>query len=99
MELNVFREGPRTVVAVEGRLNTNTAPKLDAVVRDLHQKGNIDLVVDLAACGYVSSAGLRVVVAMQKRSLVRGSLSFRNVGPDVMQTFRNVGFDDILTFE
>lgn len=99
MELNVFQEGSRTVVAVEGRLNTNTAPKLDAVARDLHQKGNIDLVVDLAACDYVSSAGLRVIVAMQKRSLVRGALSFRNVGPDVMQTFRNVGFDDILTFE
>lgn len=99
MEMGVSSEGTRTVIAVEGRLNTNTAPKLEALARDLHGKGSVDLVVDLAGCDYVSSAGLRAIVAMHKRAIVKGSLAFRNVAPDVMAMFRETGFADVLVLE
>ena len=58
-----------------------------------------DIVVDMAGCDFVSSAGLRVIVAMQKRAAVNGSLVFRNVQPDVNDVFEMTGFDKILTFE
>lgn len=99
MEMGVSTEGSRTVIAVEGRLNTSTAPKLEALARELHGKGSVDLVVDLAGCDYVSSAGLRAIVALHKRALVKGSLTFRNVAPDVMEVLRETGFADVLTFE
>ena len=53
----------------------------------------------MAACDLVSSAGLRVIVAMQKRAATGGSLVFRNVVPEVMEVFQMTGFDKILTFE
>lgn len=99
MEMGVSTEGSRTVIAVEGRLNTSTAPKLEALARELHGKGSVDLVVDLAGCDYVSSAGLRAIVALHKRALVKGSLTFRNVAPDVMEVFRETGFAGVLAFE
>ena len=53
----------------------------------------------MSKCEFVSSAGLRVIVAMQKRAATGGSLVFRSVVPDVMDVFTMTGFDNILTFE
>lgn len=99
MDIAVSKEGARSVIAVGGRIDTNTSPKLDRLARDLHEKGSVDIVVDLAECDYVSSAGLRVIVSMQKRAQVEGSLAFRNVSPDVKEVFEETGFDAILSFE
>ena len=66
---------------------------------DLEETGVADIAVDMADCGFVSSAGLRVIVAMQKRAATGGSLVFRNVVPEVMEVFEMTGFDKILTFE
>ena len=99
MEIAVKQEGTPFVIALEGRLDTNASPQLDKYTSELSARGINDLVVDMAKCDYVSSAGLRVIVSMHKRATVKGSLVFRNVMPAVMETLEVTGFNTILTFE
>ena len=99
MEIKVIDEGTPYVIALEGRLDTNTAPQLEEFAGGLYGKAVNDIAVDMAACDFVSSAGLRVIVAMQKRAAAGGNLVFRNVQPDVFDVFQMTGFDKILTFE
>lgn len=99
MQIILKEEGKPTVIALEGRLDTNTSPQLEEYAGDLYAKGVNDIVVDMSKCEFVSSAGLRVIVAMQKRAAVSGSLVFRGVVPEVMDVFTMTGFDNILTFE
>ena len=99
MDINVIDEGTPYVIALEGRLDTNTAPQLEEFAGGLYEKGVSEIAVDMTACDFVSSAGLRVIVAMQKRAAAGGSLVFRNVIPEVMDVFQMTGFDKILTFE
>lgn len=99
MVITVKDEGTPYVFALEGRLDTNTSPQLEDFAGELYEKGITDIAVDMDACEFVSSAGLRVIVAMQKRAASGGSLVFRNVQPDVMDVFEMTGFNNILTFE
>ena len=99
MEIKVIEEGKPYVAALVGRLDTNTAPQLEEFAGGLYEKGISDIAIDMASCDFVSSAGLRVIVAMQKRATVGGSLVFRNVQSEVMDVFQMTGFDKILTFE
>lgn len=99
MEIVVKEEGTPFIFALEGRLDTNTSPQLEEYAGDLYGKGFSDIVVDMSKCDFVSSAGLRVIVAMQKRAATGGSLVFRGVVPEVMEVFEMTGFDKILTFE
>lgn len=99
MDIKVIDEGAPYAIALVGRLDTNTAPQLEKFVDGLYEKSVSDIAVDMAGCDFVSSAGLRVIVAMQKRAAVGGSLVFRNVAPEVMDIFQMTGFDKILTFE
>ena len=99
MEITTHEEGNRTVVELIGRLDTNTSPQLEQAAGELFEAGKNELVVDLAKCDFVSSAGLRVIVAMQKRVMTGGSLAFRNVQPEVMDVFEMTGFAKLLTFE
>ena len=99
MQIELREEGKPTVFALIGRLDTNTSPQLEEYAGNLYAKGVTDIVVDMTQCDFVSSAGLRVIVAMQKRATVGGSLVFRGVVPAVMDVFTMTGFDNILTFE
>lgn len=99
MEIKVLEEGKPYAIALVGRLDTNTSPELEEFVGGLYDKGVADIAVDMAECSFVSSAGLRVIVAMQKHAAAGGSLVFRNVVPEVMDVFQMTGFDNILTFE
>lgn len=85
--------------AVCGRLDTNASPKLADFADDLYKKGIRNLVVDMEQCVYIASAGLRVVVSMQKQASTNGSLVFKNVQDEVMEVFEMTGFNNILTFE
>ena len=99
MKITLVEEGKPTVIALDGRLDTNTSPQLEAYANELYGKGVNDLVVDMSSCAFVSSAGLRVIVTMQKHASVGGTLVFRGVVPEVMDVFAMTGFDGILTFE
>ena len=99
MEIVAKQEGIPFVFALVGRLDTNTSPQLEEYAAVLAGKGVNEIVVEMEKCDFVSSAGLRVIVAMQKRAAVSGSLVFRNVVPEVMDVFEMTGFDKILTLE
>ncbi|RAP50907.1 MAG: hypothetical protein BZ138_06220 [Methanosphaera sp. rholeuAM270] len=99
MEIRTLFDEVPYEFALEGRLDTNTAPQLEDFVGDLYAQAVSDIVVDMKKCDFVSSAGLRVIVAMQKRaSSSNGSLVFRHVQDEVMDVFQMTGFDKILTF-
>ena len=98
MNLSVKENVKPVTVLVEGRIDTNTAPDFTAYVDKLVDHGITDMVVDLSACDFVSSAGLRAIVALQKR-LFDGSLVFTGVSDEIMDVFTMTGFDKILTFE
>lgn len=83
-------------VALEGRLDTTTAPELEA---ELQLEDITELVLDFEKLDYVSSAGLRVLLAAQKVMNRQGSMLIRNVNEGIMEIFEITGFIDILTIE
>lgn len=98
MEIRKILNGNELLVAVEGRLDTITAPQLEDDVRSSID-GIKELVFDFAKLEYISSAGLRVLLAMQKIMNKQGSMTVRNVNETVMEVFEITGFVDILTIE
>lgn len=98
MNIVKTRENDRMVLSLEGRLDTMTAPALEAEV-----KGSIDgvkeLVFDFEKLEYVSSAGLRVLLASQKIMNKQGSMCIRHVNEVIMEVFEVTGFSDILTIQ
>ena len=98
MNIQKALSGAALTVAVEGRLDTTTAPKLEEELRS-SVAGVSRLVFDLAKLEYVSSAGLRVLLAMQKLMNRQGAMLLRNVNEAVMEVFEVTGFSDILRIE
>lgn len=87
------------VLVVDGRIDTLTAPELDQTIKQ-SLTGTRKLVLDLTSVGYISSAGLRVVMATQKAmSASGGQFVVKGVQKEVMQVFAMTGFTRILTFE
>ena len=100
LEIVETQEDGACVLALVGRLDTNTSSQLDVVANRIYKANRAaDIVMDMGECTYLSSAGLRVIIAMQKRTSTGGSLTFRNVGPNVMEVFDSTGFTSILVFE
>ena len=98
MTIDMTKEGSALTVALEGRLDTTTAPKLEAELRPA-MEGMKSLVMDLSRLDYVSSAGLRVLLMAQKVMNRQGSMVIRNVKPEIMDIFDVTGFVDILNIE
>lgn len=98
MEIKKTLNGNELLVAVVGRLDTTTAPQLEENVRSSID-GMKSLVFDFEKLEYISSAGLRVLLAMQKIMNKQGSMTIRNVNETVMEVFEVTGFVDILTIE
>ena len=90
--------GNQLVVKLEGRLDTNTAPELEAFLND-HYEGVEALEMDFEALDYISSAGLRVLLAAQKKMNKQGSMVVTHVCDDIMEVFEITGFADVLTIQ
>ena len=91
-------EGSALTVAVEGRLDTVTSPDLEAALSE-SLEGVTDLTLDFSALDYISSAGLRVLLATQKKMNAQGSMKVCGVNETVGEVFEVTGFADILTIE
>ncbi len=84
--------------ALEGRLDTVTAPQLEKeLVNSLN--GFSSLTFDLEKLEFLSSAGLRILLSAQKQMNERGPMRVCNVAPAIMEIFEVTGFTDILTIE
>ena len=97
MQIKKELENNVLVLALEGRLDTVTAPELEREINDL--SGVRDLVIDMKNLEYISSAGLRVILKAQKTMNTQGSMKLINVGESIMEVFEITGFSDILTIE
>ncbi len=85
------------VVKTEKRVDTQNAPKLDAELKALIEKGVYNFTVDMSDTAYISSAALRVFLSAQKKvSAKGGDMQLVNVGPVVMEVFDVTGFSGIL---
>lgn len=98
MTINQELNGSELTLALEGRLDTLTSPQLEEKL-NASLEGVSNLVLDLEKLDYMSSAGLRVLLAVQKRMNKQGSMKVTHVNPIIMEIFEVTGFSDILTIE
>jgi len=97
MEIIKNKEGNVLNIALVGRLDTTTAPQLEAELKAEVTSDVTELHFDFASLEYVSSAGLRVMLAAQKVMNKQGKMDIKNVSADIMEVFDITGFTDILT--
>ena len=98
MTIEIKKNVEETIIEIVGRLDTITAPALDKTINeDIGDTEN--LVLDVKGMEYISSAGLRVLLAAQKKMQKRGSMKVVNVCEEVMEVFEMTGFADILVIE
>ena len=98
MTIEIKKNVEETIIEIVGRLDTITAPALDKTINeDIGDTKN--LVLDVKGMEYISSAGLRVLLAAQKKMQKIGSMKVINVCEDVMEVFEMTGFADILVIE
>ena len=98
MEILKNQNGAALELVLEGRLDTTTAPMLETEVKE-SLEGITELVMDFEKLEYISSAGLRVLLAAQKVMNKQGSMVVKNVNDDIKEVFDITGFADILTIE
>ena len=98
MTIEIRKNNQETVIVIVGRLDTITAPALDKTINE--DIGDTkDLILDVKGMEYVSSAGLRVLLAAQKKMQKIGSMKVTGVCEEVMDVFEMTGFADILVIE
>ena len=95
MKIDLMKDGKKLTILMEGRLDSFTAPELDAVITK--ELNDVDeLVLDLENLEYISSAGLRVVLKAQK-TMGAGRMTVVHINEVIMEVFEITGFADILT--
>ena len=98
MTINKTKNDSALTIALEGRLDTITAPELEAELKEA-LVGTEELTFDFSKLEYISSAGLRVLLSTQKIMAARGGMKVTNVNELVNEVFEVTGFSDILTIE
>lgn len=98
MTINRIKNGAELTIALEGRLDTTTAPKLEEELKSALD-GVTALTWDMSGLAYLSSAGLRVLLASQKQMNKQGSMKVIKVNETIMDIFEVTGFVDVLTIE
>lgn len=98
MNITKNQNGELLEMALEGRLDTVTSPKLEKEL-STSLNGIKELVFDFAKLEYVSSAGLRVLLTAQKVMNTQGSMKVCHVNANIMEVFEITGFADVLTIE
>ena len=89
--------GTSLEIALEGRLDTTTAPKLEEALNSL--EGVESLTLDLSKLMYISSAGVRVLLTANKTMEDRGGMKMTHVSDIVREVFEVTGLADMLTIE
>ena len=98
MDIKKIENAKAVTLELAGRLDTTTAPQLEAELKDCMDAAD-ELTLDFAKLEYISSAGLRVLLAAQKVMGKKGGMKLHNVCPEIMEVFEITGFSDILTIE
>jgi anti-sigma B factor antagonist len=98
MKIKKSQNDSKLIIALEGRLDTLTAPQLEA---ELNASLDVisELEFDFKDLEYISSAGLRVLLSAHKAMAKKDGMKVINVREEVMEVFELTGFSDILTIE
>lgn len=98
MDIKKTKNGNALTCAIDGRVDTTTAPELESQLKE--EFDDIDtLTLDFSAVEYISSAGLRVLLSAQKVMSKKGGMKIKGVSEAIMEIFEVTGFSDILTIE
>ena len=98
--LNITKtiENGTASIAVEGRLDTVTAPRLEEAIKE-SLDGVTTMLLDFEKLEYISSAGLRVLLSAQKAMSRQGEMKILNICETIQDIFEVTGFSEILTVE
>lgn len=100
MEVKILKQNNETIVVIEGRVDTVTAPDLELKVSKLWSQQGITLVFDCEKLEYVSSSGLRIILSAHKQVTAKGGkFILRNLSKEVRSVIDLTGFSRILTIE
>lgn len=98
MTIEKIENGTELTMILNGRLDTTTAPQLEAELKR-SVNGVETLIFDFAALEYLSSAGLRVLLAAQKVMNKQGEMIVKHVNDTISEIFEVTGFADILNIQ
>ena len=98
LSINKTIENGKAAFALEGRLDTVTAPELEQALKE-SISGVSELTLDFEKLDYISSAGLRVLLSTQKIMAKQGEMTVANVNETIQEIFDVTGFTDILTIK
>lgn len=98
MTINKTQNDSELIIALDGRLDTSTAPELESELAN-SLEGVTALVFNFEALEYISSAGLRVLLGTQKRMNAQGTMKIKGSNDTIKEVFDITGFTDILTLE
>ena len=96
MTIEQLKNEEKLTLAVEGRIDTKTAPELEKTLQDVLD-GIKELVFDFAKVSYISSAGLRVLMMAQNQMNQQGTMTILHANDDLKEIFEATGFTEILT--
>ena len=98
MNITTKKNADKLTIGLEGRLDANTSPQLSKVV-ETSLEGVTELTWDFEKLDYISSAGLRVMVAAHRIMEKQGKMTVENVSAGVMEVLEITGFTDVLTIK
>lgn len=100
MQIVQRNEDNQTIFDIAGRIDTNTSPELQKMTEECCGRHGFSMVLNFAAVEFISSAGLRVLLLIQKKAnAMSGALTLRNVSETIQEVFQMTGFSDILSVE
>ncbi len=98
MTITKTQNGGALTIALEGRLDTMTAPQLETALKESYESAD-SIVFDFSKLDYISSAGLRVLLSTHKIMSRKGGMKVTHVNDIVQEVFEVTGFGDILDIE
>ena len=98
MDIKISKEGDKTLVVIDGRIDTTTVEQFQKVANTLMEDEHPDIDIDCTARSYTSSQGLRTFLMLQKSVMKHGGkMVLRNMNPQVKEVFDITGFSNIIT--
>lgn len=98
MNVTITNQDNKTLVVLDGRLDTSNADQFQQDIAPLMEGDNPDIDIDCTAMSYTSSQGLRLFLMLQKSVMARGGkMVMRNMNPQVKEVFDITGFSNIIT--
>lgn len=98
MDIKITKEGNKTFVVIDGRIDTTTVEQFQQAANELMADEHPDIDIDCSALSYTSSQGLRSFLMLQKSVMKHGGkMVLRNMNPQVKEVFDITGFSNIIT--